>query len=378
MTLEEYNQQVSKLKAQGLEQAKAGQLEEAEATKTKIADLTAQFDKEKEQAAQQAAQEPKIVPDHLRSESTIGGEDKMNKQFNAASVEYKNAYLKHLVGRDDEMTELENAAFVQTTANTPNVIPTEMLNEIWDLVSGQHPIVGDVNKIVSGTTIEIPVHTAIAAGKGKIVAEGAANDDIQNTISKLTLSGKDFVADIDLSYATAQMSIDALQNYLVTEIANTIGEAMADHIVSVITSGINTNNKKTSAATTKFTYAEIAGAFAELKRTTSLAAYMTRKTLYTYVATLEDNAGHLIYVPNANSDASGLLLGANVKIEDSVADGTIIVGDPKRVPMNVIQDIMIESDRDIKKHVVTYAGYARAEAGIADDKAFASLSLKTA
>lgn len=378
MTLEEYNQQVSKLKAQGLEQAKAGQLEEAEATKTKIADLTAQFDKEKEQAAQQAAQEPKIVPDHLRSESTIGGEDKMNKQFNAASVEYKNAYLKHLVGRDDEMTELENAAFVQTTANTPNVIPTEMLNEIWDLVSGQHPIVGDVNKIVSGTTIEIPVHTAIAAGKGKIVAEGAANDDIQNTISKLTLSGKDFVADIDLSYATAQMSIDALQNYLVTEIANTIGEAMADHIVSVITSGINTNNKKTSAATTKFTYAEIAGAFAELKRTTSLAAYMTRKTLYTYVATLEDNAGHLIYVPNANSDASGLLLGANVKIEDSVADGTIIVGDPKRVPMNVIQDIMIESARDIKKHVVTYAGYARAEAGIADDKAFASLSLKTA
>lgn len=378
MTLEEYNQQVSKLKAQGLEQAKAGQLEEAEATKTKIADLTAQFDKEKEQAAQQAAQEPKIVPDHLRSESTIGGEDKMNKQFNAASVEYKNAYLKHLVGRDDEMTELENAAFVQTTANTPNVIPTEMLNEIWDLVSGQHPIVGDVNKIVSGTTIEIPVHTAIAAGKGKIVAEGAANDDIQNTSSKLTLSGKDFVADIDLSYATAQMSIDALQSYLVTEIANTIGEAMADHIVSVITSGINTNNKKTSAATTKFTYAEIAGAFAELKRTTSLAAYMTRKTLYTYVATLEDSAGHLIYVPNANSDASGLLLGANVKIEDSVADGTIIVGDPKRVPMNVIQDIMIESDRDIKKHVVTYAGYARAEAGIADDKAFASLSLKTA
>lgn len=378
MTLEEYNQQVSKLKAQGLEQAKAGQLEEAEATKTKIADLTAQFDKEKEQAAQQAAQEPKIVPDHLRSESTIGGEDKMNKQFNAASVEYKNAYLKHLVGRDDEMTELENAAFVQTTANTPNVIPTEMLNEIWDLVSGQHPIVGDVNKIVSGTTIEIPVHTAIAAGKGKIVAEGAANDDIQNTINKLTLSGKDFVADIDLSYATAQMSIDALQSYLVTEIANTIGEAMADHIVSVITSGINTNNKKTSAATTKFTYAEIAGAFAELKRTTSLAAYMTRKTLYTYVATLEDSAGHLIYVPNANSDASGLLLGANVKIEDSVADGTIIVGDPKRVPMNVIQDIMIESDRDIKKHVVTYAGYARAEAGIADDKAFASLSLKTA
>lgn len=378
MTLEEYNQQVSKLKAQGLEQAKAGQLEEAEATKTKIADLTAQFDKEKEQAAQQAAQEPKIVPDHLRSESTIGGEDKMNKQFNAASVEYKNAYLKHLVGRDDEMTELENAAFVQTTANTPNVIPTEMLNEIWDLVSGQHPIVGDVNKIVSGTTIEIPVHTAIAAGKGKIVAEGAANDDIQNTINKLTLSGKDFVADIDLSYATAQMSIDALQSYLVTEIANTIGEAMADHIVSVITSGINTNNKKTSAATTKFTYAEIAGAFAELKRTTSLAAYMTRKTLYTYVATLEDSAGHLIYVPNANSDASGLLLGANVKIEDSVADGTIIVGDPKRVPMNVIQDIMIESARDIKKHVVTYAGYARAEAGIADDKAFASLSLKTA
>ena len=36
---------------------------------------------------------------------------------------------------------------------------------------------------------------------------------------------------------------------------------------------------------------------------------------------------------------------------------------------------MIETDRDIKKHVITYAGYARAEFKLVAAKAFATLTV---
>lgn len=362
-----------------------GKVDEALQAKKEVEELDAQFQKEKDAQSDIEAMRNQGAPSHIVD---MTGEPIMNqgsnvRVYNAASKEYKIAFLKNLKGlqlsdAEGEAYRQVNAAFIQTTGNTSAVIPTEMLNEIWDLVSGEHPIVGDVNRIMSGCAIEIPVHTAIAQGAGKIVGEGTANDDLKNTVTKVTLSGKDFSANIDLSYATAQMAIDALEDYLTTEISNTIGAAMADHIVSVVESGVNTANQITTTNTGKMVYKDITAAFAQLKRCAGITAYMNRLTLYTYVANIEDTAGHLIFVPNANEAADGNLLGGLVKIEDSVKDGEILVGDPKRIPFNVIQDIMLETDRDIKNHVITYAGYARGEAKVADDKCFATLNVKTA
>ena len=38
---------------------------------------------------------------------------------------------------------------------------------------------------------------------------------------------------------------------------------------------------------------------------------------------------------------------------------------------------MIEQDKDIKKHVYTYSGYARGEGALIDDLAFAELTIKS-
>ena len=71
----------------------------------------------------------------------------------------------------------------------------------------------------------------------------------------------------------------------------------------------------------------------------------------------------------------GALFGAQIKTEDAVADGTILVGDGKKFVFNMIQDIMVESAKDIKKHVVTHSGYARGQGELIDGKAFAQLTL---
>lgn len=378
MTLEEYNAQLTKLKADGAELAKAGKIEEAEAKKTEIEKLTNTFEAEKkEKAEKDAINKTDKVPEEIRGEHKLGEENTMGKVLDASSNEYKNAFLKHISGRDDQMTKLENEAFTHTTQNTPAVLPTTMLNQIWDLVSQNHVIMGDVTTYRTGTILEVVKHTEITQGKGKKVAENAANDDEQNTFVKVTLSGNDFSKSVEISYAEAEMSLDALEQYLINEISASIGEALADDVVTnAIEANINTANK--IPVTGDLAFKNITAAFGSLKRVTDPVVYVTRATLYNQIANLENGAKQLIYVPSATAGVPGTLLGAQVKIEDSVGDGKILIGDAKKVVYNMVQDIMVETDKDIKLHKYIYSGYARGEGALIDDKAFAEITISAA
>lgn len=377
MNLEEFNKKVSELKAEGLKLAKEGKIEEADAKKVEIEALEANFQKEKDAVAEiNAINKEPVVMAEVKNESKLGEENKeMDMKFDASSVEYRNAFLKKISGRQDEMTKLENEAFVHTTQNTPNVLPTTMVNAIWDLVSKNHVIVGDVTTYRTSTILELVVHTAIEAGAAAVKAEGVANDDEQNTFAKVTLSGKDFVKSVELSYAEAKMSIDALEQYLIQEIASNIGEAIANDMVSTIESGIDDDNKFNAATSGTLTFADVTKAFGLLKRANNPVVYCTRKTLYNYVVGMTNSAGQLIYQADANEGANGHLLGAQVKIEDSVADGKLLIGDPKAVVNNVIQDVLVETDKDIKAHKFIYSGYERSECALVDTVAFAEITI---
>lgn len=296
-------------------------------------------------------------------------------EYNAASPEYRTAFLRNLLGED--MSPEERAAFVHTTANTPNVLPTTMLNTIWDLVSTEHSIMGDITIYRTGTILEVVKHTAITQGAAKVVAENTANDDEANTFVKVTLSGKDFSKHVDISYAMERMSLDALEQYLTSEIARQLGAAMAADVVAQIGTDMAAGNKKTSAKASTVTFAELAGLFGSLARVSNVVVYAKRSTIYTYLVGMVDTSGRPIFQTTAQQGAAGTILGATIKVEDAVADNVMLIGDPKKVVYNMVQDIMIESDRDIKKHVTTYSGYARGQGALIDGAAFAQLTVTT-
>lgn len=294
------------------------------------------------------------------------------------SPEYRRAFLLNLVNRDDQMTREERAAFTHTTSNSSALMPTTMVNAIWDLVSTQHSILGDVTMYRTGTILEVVKHTTVNAGAAKTVAENAANDDEQNTFIKVTLSGKDFSKHIEISYAMEKMSIDALEDYLVNEISNGLGAAMAADVVSTISTGMNAANKISTAAANTVAYKDMATLFGLLARVGAVSVYGTRKTVYTYLVGMVDTTGRPVFQPSAQAGQEGTILGAAIKIEDAVADGKLLVGDGKKVVYNMIQDVMIEKDRDIKTHKIIHSGYARGEGTLTDDKSFAELTVKTA
>lgn len=301
------------------------------------------------------------------------GEQEPTVQLGADSAEYRSAFLKDLMGR--ELTKEERAAFTHTTQNTGAVVPTTMITNIWNMMEEQHQILGDVTIYRTGTVIEILKHTEIKQGDAKIVAEAEANDDEQNTFVKVTLSGKDFSKHIDISYALDRMSVEGFENYLTNEIAQRLGAAMAADVVAQIVADMDAGNKVNSVAAGEITFKELAALYGKIEGANDLVVYAKRGTVFNHLVGMVDTSKRPIFQTTAQEGARGMVLGATIKYEDAVPAGVLLIGDPKKVTYNMVQDIMIERDRDIKKHVITYSGYARGQGVLVMPKAFAQLTV---
>lgn len=306
------------------------------------------------------------------------GRKEMN--FDIDSKEYRTAWSKHMLGLP--MTDEERTAFTHTTGTTGGqsagyTVPTTLLNRIWDLVEERHAILGDINIYRTGTVLEIAKRTAIAAGDAGTVSEGSApSDDENNTFAKVTLSGKDFAKAVEISYALGIMSIDGFEQFIVNEIADRLGAALASDIITQIgTDYYSTGNDLDVTTSGKVVWGDVASAFAVLKNAANITVYASQTTIFKYLVGMVDSTGRPIFQQSANEGVRGYLLGAPVKAEDAIADDLIWFGDPKQIVGNMVQDIMVESDKDIKKHVNIFSGYARFECALLAPKAFAKLDV---
>ena len=303
-----------------------------------------------------------IVPATITE--TIEEEPKMERTFTPASEEYRSAFLKNM--RGEEMNEVEKRAFTFLTTNTPAPLPTVMQNRIIDLIGEQHPIVADVYTMNSGAAISIPVAKAIAADAG-LTEEGADAYELQITFDNIDLSGDDYTANIEMSYKMAAMAIPAFEDYLVAKIAERLGAKLAAKIVINISEGMAQGNIRGG----EFGYATLCEGFGALKRTGKVVVYCNRSTLYNKLVGMVDSNKRPIFQQSINEGAAGVLLGAPIKVEEAVADNQLLVGDPDKYLQNVVAPIMIESDKDLKKHKYIYSGYTCQEGTLTDDQAFA-------
>ena len=304
-----------------------------------------------------------------------------NRTYSDDSPEYRSGFLKNMLDLDMTKEERDAVSYVATTGDSTygaqNVLPRQMLNQIWDLIDEQHSILGDITMYRTGTILEIAKRTEISQGDATTVSENAQNDDEINTFAKVTLTGKDFAKHINISYAMSKMSIDAFETFLVNELAERIGAALANDVISQISSDYySTGNAVSTANSGKIVFTDIAGALAVLKNAMGqCVVYGSHATIYNYLVGMVDTTGRPIFQPNAQKGAEGTLIGCPVKVEDGISGAVLLIGYPKQVVGNMIQDIMVENDKDIKKHVITYAGYARFECKLLAPKAFAKLTV---
>lgn len=303
------------------------------------------------------------------------GEEKMTETYTTSSPEYRSAFFKKMA--EEKLNEVEERAFTHMTTNTEALLPKETVDGIWNMIKEQHSILGDITIYRTGTVIEIVKHTEIVAGDAAQVAENAANVDEQNTFVKVTLSGKDFSKHVEVSYALGKMTAGSLEQYLTSEIAERLGAALAKDVIAQVKLDVDASNV-VATATDAIAWKEITGLFGRIKNAGALTVYVNNATLYNKLVSITDAQGRPSFQTSMQEGAQGALLGAQVKIEEALGDNEILLGDPKKVVGNMIQDVMVEFDKDIKRHVNIYSGYARFEAALVAPKAFAQLNVTPA
>ncbi len=362
---------------------------ELESADADIDALTREFEDLKTKRAQLLAEKQrrdKLLSDIAnekighRTQSFGTGDDATEPVDPFGTEEYRAAFAKHMLGR--EMTAAESQlmqrAFTHTTSNTGAVVPTTLQNAIYSNMEEAHPILKDVQILRTGTIISVAKHVSIDEGDAAQVAEGVANDDEKNTFVNVQLTGKDFSKHIEFSYALGKMAIPAFEEYLIKEMGDRIGAAMAADVVATIVAGVNASNKINVATAGTLALADVTKAYGLLKASGGVNVYANNASIWNHIANVENATGKVSFISDASKQIAGQLIGKPIKEEDAAPANTLLILAPRAFVFNVIQDFMVERDKDIKRHVHIIAGYARAEGTLVNDLAAVVLTVGTA
>lgn len=300
-----------------------------------------------------ALQNEKVEADKVIEERKEEKTMEENKVITTESKEYRDAFYAWIGGKEtaEQRTVLGTPVSVDGDGSDDGAaiaIPKTLDTKIWDNIHTAHPILADINTVASGVVMEVTRHTAITNRASK-KNDGATNNsgDQTNTFVKVTLAGADYETYAELTYAEAKMSKGALEDYLATEIADELGEALAKDVFARILSDA-TNAQKVTASDDMF---------ADVKAALALATQANNPVVYAPAASYYN----LVGAQNANGTPVNIkgVFGCEIKRDDAATKITVV--DPAMFILNEVQSVTIEKDKDIKAHRVIVSGYVRAE-----------------
>ena len=229
MTFEE----IKALDADGIKERRTAITEEMNAENADLDALTAEVDmleartqELKEAAEKRAALAAKVVErNDVVKESIV--EDKIvegKRTFAPDTVEYRDAYLKNLMGKD--LTVEERGALTSAA----DVIPTELVNQIYGKLE-ENPLYAELNIMRFPGYVQIPFAKTVNEASWKAI--GAASTDSEDEVDSISLSMYKLIKTIEITADIAAASIPAFQSWLV----NTLSRKMIAAICAAVLNG---------------------------------------------------------------------------------------------------------------------------------------------
>lgn len=303
------------------------------------------------------------------------------EEFNRTSPEYRTAWLKNLAVRSDgsklfgELNEVEQRAFTFTTANTDELVPTEIENRIIELVASDAPIYDDAKKSALQRGFSVPRHSAINAGDASSVAEGAANADEQDTFTLLPLAGCEIKKHVVISRKMQFQSIDAFEDWLVEHLAARIRVAKENVILARLNGTAPTGGSVASGAgidsgniLTSQDYDDdaIRNIMSKIKAPGEVVFYANRSTIWNGLFSITDTAGKQLFIPNSMNDpvVQGRIYGAEVKVDSNLSDNVVYAIAKGQVLANDADALYIFSSVEPKTACTITTAYSLFDAGL--------------
>lgn len=278
------------------------------------------------------------------------------KKYGIDSKEYRDAFMANLVGR---ATEEQRAILADNTNYGDGLaLPSALDEEVWDQIHTEHPILADVKTIRSGMPIKVTKMTPAAITKKM---DSATTSEQTFTSAEVVLVGADYHTYVTLSYAEAKMSQGAMEDYLVGEVADAIGEALAKDVFARVLSDAGTGQKVTPASGDTL--------FTSVKAALALATQAGKPVIYAPATSYYEVVGAIAQGSPYNM---GHAVGVEVKLDNAATKVTVL--DPRMFVLNVIQDTIVESQKDVKDAAYVISGYARAEGCLRKTKAAAYIN----
>lgn len=296
-----------------------------------------------------------------------------------ASVEYRNAYYKALSGI--KMTEAEERALTSASGSAGAAVPTTTLNQVIEKLQQTSALYNyiSVSNIAEG--VKLVVANAKNAASWK--AEGSDASITDDTVTEVVLGGHELIKAAQISAKLYAMSIDALEAYVVGEIAKQIAIAIETSILNgtgtnqatgILTGVTWVDGTNANPYTTAVSYDEIVDTIALLPTMYHAnAKFVMSRQLFWAIRKIKSTNGEPIFVYNPQDGIAGTIFGYPVVVSDYVGDNTtILFGDLSYYKFNIAQQLELSSSKDAAflSGKITYRGLMVADGKPALGEAF--------
>lgn len=411
MNKEQYLEQRNALMAEIENLINEGKIEEANAKMKEVEDLDNKWEEiTKANANMNALKDKAKITDiegksiDIKGAKVVDGITKVIKDDDAKI--YENAWAKYIQGKKLDAKEQEifdrvnaefNNAYTHDTSNTSILIPETVVAGIWKRAAEMYPLLGDVRKFNVRGTLTLKKHTGIAAGDAKFYDEETTTEDEENKFAEITLSGCELAKAITITWKLRSMAMEEFIPFIQNELAERIGAALGtaiaqgagpssnprepEGIETALLAEAGTPQVVTYDDTDKLTYDKITEAIAKIHSSylNGASIYANNATIWTKLATLKDNEGRPLFIPDVTSGGVGRMFGMVVKPDAGVSAGNIIIGNAyEGYIMNTNEPMSIATEEHVKARTVDYAAYTIVDGAVVDTKAFALIKEEVA
>lgn len=387
--LEYFNGVIEALKAERPEEAEAEELieerieqeetvetteetpeteERAEVIETAEETVEETEDRKADEAAEYRALQAKVLAGEIGTVIETVEERKENrKMFEINTVEYRDAWVKNLIGR--ELSAEERSALSSAGA----VIPTMTVNAVWDKLVKPAELLGKVDVTQFPNYVRFPKATTNNAATSQAV--GGSITESSDVIGYVDLVPAEYVKLLTVGADIDHMAIPAVHDWIVDNLVGQISAKMnADVLVGSnsnafkgITASVNANATAIPASLTKASLLGIMGALGANYQNGAIWI-MTPSMFFTEVMALTTLNDYVI-----NDGFQYKLFGHDVVLMSEAlvsSKETIFYGDPKAYKVNIFKPIEIKQFETATTTNLQFRGACLADGELLDTSAF--------
>lgn len=365
---------LKEMSIEALEERKAAIAAEVDAPEANLDALEAEARNIKEEIERRKAEENKRA--EIRAAvaagagtviTTIEKKEEKSMAFSVDSREYRDAWVKNVINR--EMSVEERSALSSAGA----VIPTMTVNAVWDRLIKPAELLGKVDVSNFPTYVRFPKATTVNAATSSTV--GATITESSDAIGYVDLIPNEYVKLLTVGADIDHMAIDAVHDWIVNNIVDSIRYAMNKDILvgsnsgafKGITASVNADGSALPGTVTKASILKIMATLGAAYQNGAIWI-MTPKMFYENILTLTQLNDYII-----NDGFQFRLFGHDVVLMSEAlvsSKETIFYGDPKAYKVNIFKPLEVKTFESATTTNLQFRGACLADGELLDTSAF--------